>query len=119
MKFIVDECTGPKVAGWLADNGHDVYSVPDQSRGWTDEQVLQKALVENRILITNDKDFGYLIFKNQMAHAGVILMRLENETSASKVAVLGSLLSGYGEYVTENCFIVVTETSIRITGKNP
>ena len=43
MKFVVDECTGPSVAKWLTESGHDVYSVADESRGWTDEQVLQKA----------------------------------------------------------------------------
>ncbi len=118
MKFVVDECTGPNVARWLTENRHDVYSVADESRGWTDEQVLRKALAEERILITNDKDFGYLIFKNRMAHCGVILMRLEDETSGNKIAVLSGLLRGHGKSITENNFIVVTETSIRITEKN-
>ena len=118
MKFVVDECTEPSVAKWLTESGHDVYSVADESRGWTDEQVLQKALAENRILITNDKDFGYLIFKNRVPHSGVILMRLEDETSANKMAVLSGLLTGHQDSVTENCFIVLTETSIRITKKS-
>ncbi len=64
MKFLVDECTGPKVARWLTENGYDVYSIADQSPGWTDREVLEKAVTENRVLITNDKDFGFLILKN-------------------------------------------------------
>lgn len=118
MKFIVDECTGPSVARWLKENGHDVYSVSEQSPGWTDEQVLQKALADNRILFTNDKDFGYLIFKSQMAHCGVVLMRLEDETSVNKIKVLSGFLASYGEAITHADFIVVTENSIRITRKN-
>jgi len=72
MRFLVDECTGPKVAQWLVENGHDVYSVADQSPGWTDKEVLNKAITENRILLTNDKDFGFLIFRERLLHMGVI-----------------------------------------------
>lgn len=63
MKFIVDECTSPSVARYLISLGFDVYSLSDTSPGWKDEQVLQKANEESRILITNDKDFGELIFR--------------------------------------------------------
>jgi predicted nuclease of predicted toxin-antitoxin system len=66
MKFIVDECTGPNVAKWLTQQGNDVYSVADESHGISDEQVLEKAVAEQRILITNDKDFGEMIFKQHL-----------------------------------------------------
>ncbi len=52
MRFLVDECTGPAVAGWLRDNGHEVYSVFDEARGMADDDIIRKALSENRILIT-------------------------------------------------------------------
>jgi predicted nuclease of predicted toxin-antitoxin system len=57
MRFIVDECAGPTLALWLQQRGHDVFSVFDQARGSTDDQVLQIALRDERILITVDKDF--------------------------------------------------------------
>lgn len=63
MKFIVDECTGPKVAKWPKSIGYDILSVYDESRGADDETIITKANKENFILITNDKDFGELIFK--------------------------------------------------------
>ena len=58
MRFLVDECTGPAVARWLREKGHDVFSVFEQARGMQDDVVIAKAFEENRILITNDKDFG-------------------------------------------------------------
>jgi predicted nuclease of predicted toxin-antitoxin system len=58
MRFLVDECTGPAVAEWLRQQKHEIFSVYDQARGLDDDAVLQKAVAENRILITNDKDFG-------------------------------------------------------------
>ncbi len=65
MRFLVDECTGSKVAQWLRDEKHEVFSVFDEARGMTDDEVLAKALSENWILITNDKDFGEMVFRER------------------------------------------------------
>jgi predicted nuclease of predicted toxin-antitoxin system len=58
MRFLVDECTGPAVAQWLREQKHQVWSVYEEGRGMDDDDIVQKAFVENWILITNDKDFG-------------------------------------------------------------
>ena len=55
MKFLVDECTGPAVASWLRVQNHEVFSVYDEARGLGDDEIIQEALEEERILITNDK----------------------------------------------------------------
>ena len=58
------------------------FSVYEQSRGADDDSILQRAYAENRILITNDKDFGELIYRGKKLHRGVILLRLgERRTS--------------------------------------
>jgi len=56
MRFLVDECTGPKVAPWLRSEGYEVFSVYDEARGSEDDEVIQKAYDENWILITNRKN---------------------------------------------------------------
>ena len=56
MRFLVDECTGPAVARWLRQRGHEVFSVYEEARGMDDDEIIRKAFDENRILITNDKD---------------------------------------------------------------
>jgi predicted nuclease of predicted toxin-antitoxin system len=65
MRFLVDECTGPAVAQWLRLQNHDVISVYDEIRGADDKEVIQKASEQNWILITNDKDFGELVFREK------------------------------------------------------
>ena len=55
MKFLVDECTGPAVARWLEQRGHDVFSVYDEARGIDDNKIIGIAQAEERILITNDR----------------------------------------------------------------
>jgi len=112
MRFLVDECTGPKVAAWLREQGHEVFSVFDEARGSEDDDVIQKAHDENWILITNDKDFGEKVFRERRPHRGVIFMRLEDERAANKIDVLRQLFEGYADRV-EDQFIVVTETRVR------
>jgi predicted nuclease of predicted toxin-antitoxin system len=58
MRFLVDECTGPAVAQWLRSRGYDTFSVYEQARGTDDDEVIRTAYAQDRILITNDKDFG-------------------------------------------------------------
>ncbi len=88
MRFLVDECTGPKVAEWLRAEGHEVFSVFDEARGMPDPDVLAKAVSEDWILITNDKDFGEMVFREQREHHGIIFLRLSNERPMNKIEVL-------------------------------
>lgn len=111
MRFLVDECTGPKLAAWLRDEGHKVFSVFDEARGIEDDQIIQKAYDENWILITNDKDFGEKVYRER-PHRGIIFMRLEDERATNKIQVLRRLLERYADRL-EGQFVVVTETQVR------
>ena len=115
MRFVVDECTGPAVADWLRSQGHDVYSVFHQARGASDEEVLRFAVAEERILITNDKDFGDRIFRDCEPHKGVVFLRLSNERAANKIAVLQQLFLGHADQLPSR-FVVVTESTVRVVG---
>ena len=50
MRFLVDECTGPAVAEWLQEQGHEVFSVYDSARGMDDNDIVQKAFEENWVV---------------------------------------------------------------------
>ena len=112
MRFIIDECTGPTVASWLRDQNHEVFSVFDEARGMSDEDIIRKALAERWVLITNDKDFGDKVFRDGRLHRGVILLRLEDERPASKIRVLSRLLEAYPDKISDS-FLVVTEKQVR------
>lgn len=116
MRFLIDECTGPSVAKWLEERGHDVYSVYEKSRGSDDETILSIANKNNYILITNDNDFGELIFRQKKPHKGIILLRLEDSRPKNKIAVLNKLLQSYSDQLNNN-FVVVTEKKVRIIKK--
>jgi len=112
MRFLVDECTGPKVAAWLQSQGHEIFSVFDEARRIEDDEVIQKAYTENWILITNDKDFGEKVYRERRPHRGVIFLRLEDERAANKIDVLRRLIEGYADKLVDR-FVVVTDTKVR------
>lgn len=64
MRFLVDECAGTSVADWLKGREYDVFSVFEEWRGATDDEIIEKCFAEKYILITSDKDFGEMVFRN-------------------------------------------------------
>jgi predicted nuclease of predicted toxin-antitoxin system len=112
MRFLVDECTGPAVARWLRNQSHEVFSVYEEARGISDDDILDKAYSENRILITNDKDFGEKVYRENKSHRGVIFLRLQDERAALKIDAIKKLLDGYEDQLID-VFVVVTETQVR------
>jgi len=112
MRFLVDESTGPSVAKWLRENGHEVFSVFNEARGMQDADILQKAFTDNWILVTNDKDFGEKVYRERQPHRGVVLLRLEDERAFVKIEIIRRLLERYADNLREN-FVVVTESRVR------
>lgn len=118
MRFIVDECTGPAVAQWLGEQGHEVYSVYEQARGLSDDAILNKAVAERWIIVTNDRDFGEKVFRSGRAHGGVIYLRLQDERAPRKIEALDSLLHRYSDSLVD-AFVVVTESQVRFACPPP
>ncbi len=114
MRFLVDECTGIKVAGWLKEEGNEVLSVYEEARGITDDAIIKKAFDEGWILITNDKDFGEKVYREKLPHKGIILMRLQDERSTNKINVLQRLFVLYPQRIFDG-FVVVTENNVRFS----
>ena len=71
------------------------------------------ATATDRILITNDKDFGEMIFREGKPHKGVILLRLDDESASNKIRVLGLLFAQHFDQLAGN-FVVATESTVRI-----
>jgi predicted nuclease of predicted toxin-antitoxin system len=116
VRFIVDECTGSSVAKWLRAQGHEAFSVFDDARGMQDDRLLEKAHAENWILITNDKDFGEFVYREQKPHRGIVLLRLTDERLQFKIDALERLLNSFASQLADQ-FTVVTEAQVRIGGQ--
>lgn len=113
MRFIVDESTGMAVVELLRRRGHDVLAVAEIMHQAADPDILAVALSENRVLITNDKDFGELAFRSLQSHHGVPLLRLRDESTANRVRVVEAILDRFMDRLPEH-FVTATESRVRI-----
>src|SRR5262249_10479621 len=113
MRFLVDESAGSAIAAHLNALSHDVLSVAQAMPQADDAAILARAAAESRIVVTNDKDFGELVFRSGQAHGGVVLLRLRDESAANRVRVMQAVLDQCGERLVSH-FVVASETQIRI-----
>ncbi len=112
-RFVVDESTGRAVTEFLRASGCDVVDVSETMPAADDADILSIAAIEDRVVVTNDKDFGELVFRSGRIHAGVLLFRLEDESAANRVRMAATILDRYGDQLAGS-FTVVTEKTIRI-----
>lgn len=72
MKLLIDTCISGTVRDALQSAGHDVDWTGDWPRDPGDDEILDYAHRQNRVLITLDKDFGELAIVHGRPHAGII-----------------------------------------------
>ena len=65
MRCLIDECCDAGIVSLLRKDGHDVLYVLEANPGISDDEILMEAFSQNRILLTEDKDFGELVFRPQ------------------------------------------------------
>ena len=113
MRFLLDEGLPRRLASYLLELGHDVTAVgQDYPFSLTDQSILTIAYREQRVVITNDKDFGDLIFRDRLPHAGVVLFRLGYVPITERTALMERVLTEHAGSLDQ--FIVVTRTAIRV-----
>ena len=118
MKFLFDQSADFRLIPHLRELGHDVQAISrNYPPGLPDEDVLTIAREEKRILIVADRDFGELIFHQELAHAGVVFFRLPGATLQTKIAHLDMVLNEHAEELERGEFLVVTPGQIRVAGR--
>src|ERR687886_754565 len=112
MRFLLDENVELRIGTYLESLGHEVSAIAlHYPRSVPDEEVLAIALSEERILVTNDLDFGELVVRRRRPHAGVILFRLPLDTAADeKIERLPAVLARFEE--ASNQFAVIRPRSV-------
>ncbi len=75
MRFLADESCDFAVVRALRSAGFDVLAVTEVAPRALDETVIELAVLEDRIVLTEDKDFGQLVYGSGRPSAGVILLR--------------------------------------------
>ena len=114
MRFLVDESCDFAVVRALRAAGHDVVAIAEVSPRATDEVVMELAIREGRILLTEDKDFGQLVHANQAAAGGVFLLRFPARARADLPGAVVKLVERHGEGLLGR-FVVLQPGRVRIS----
>jgi predicted nuclease of predicted toxin-antitoxin system len=113
MIFLADESVDRVVVSALRAAGYETTYVAEDRPGLTDSAVLDTAIAENRILITADKDFGDLVFRQARRPLGVLLLRLAGLSPTRKGALVVAYVRAYSRQL-RGAFAVVSPGGIRI-----
>ncbi len=97
MRWLADECVAAPLVAFLRSGGHEVLYVAEAAAGFSDADVIALALREKRLLLTEDKDFGDLVFRRERAVPGVVLMRVGPENPTLKAMRLAAAIERYGD----------------------
>jgi predicted nuclease of predicted toxin-antitoxin system len=117
VRFLADESCDFAVVRALRAVGHDVVAIAEISPRATDEVVMELAIHEGRILLTEDKDFGQLVHANQAAAGGVFLLRFPARARADLPGAVVNLVERRGEGLLGR-FVVLQPGRVRI-GRPP
>ena len=113
MRFLADESCDFAAVRALRNAGHDVVAVAEISPRAEDVHVLHLASQGERILLTEDKDFGQLVFAHGQPTRGVIFLRYPSRARRNMAAEVVRLVKQRGEKLL-GCFVVMQPGKVRI-----
>jgi predicted nuclease of predicted toxin-antitoxin system len=113
MKFLADENVARRIVEWLRARGDEVLYAAEECAGEVDAEWLRRAEAEGRLLLSSDKDFGELIFRDGLNSHGVILIRLEKLSMDARLERLAQVWSVV-QANPAGCFIVITPRRVRV-----
>lgn len=106
--FIADENISPRVVSFLRENGIAVFDIKEEGlAGTSDNDIIKLAMEAQGIVLTQDSDFGTLVFKENTKFTAIIYLRPGHVKSLDAVNILKALLDR--EIDVEIPFIVVAE----------
>jgi predicted nuclease of predicted toxin-antitoxin system len=93
MNFLADESVDRQIVDRLRQENHRVGYVAEMAPGIPDDAVLDLANREGALLLTADKDFGELVFRQHLLAPGVVLIRLAGLSPTNKAAIVASAIA--------------------------
>jgi predicted nuclease of predicted toxin-antitoxin system len=113
MRFLADESCDFRVVRALRAAGHDVIAVAESAPGAEDAAIIDTAAREQRIFVTEDRDFGQLVYAAAKPTCGVILLRFPSRARATLPATVVDFVNQHGGKLT-NRFAVLHPGRVRI-----
>lgn len=112
MKFLLDVNASGSLGRWLEEMGHDVVLVSEKDPRMTDEDILNWAVREGRIVVTTDNDFEEMIWRQGKSHCGVL--RLENLPRSERKVLLNDVLDHHSRDMESGAIVIALSRKFRV-----
>lgn len=113
MRFVADESVDSAIVERLRRDGHEGLYVAETQPGIADEAVLELANRDGAVLLTADKDFGELVFRQRQLDSGVVLLRLAGLSEEAKAREVAAAVAAHDDEM-GHAFSVVSPGLVRI-----
>lgn len=113
MNLVADESIDKQIVECLRSAGHPVFYIAEMAPSISDDEVLKIANQKSALLLTADKDFGELIFRQGLVSYGVVLIRLSGMDGESKSEIVTSTVDKHSDEIVGN-FTVISHSRVRI-----
>jgi predicted nuclease of predicted toxin-antitoxin system len=113
LKIVADENVDKQIIDRLRSDGHDVLSIDELAPGINDDAVLLRSRESNAVLLTADKDFGELVFRQRLLHSGVVLIRLAGLPTEMKAELVVAAFNNHKQKLHLG-FAVVSRQAVRL-----
>lgn len=110
--IIADENIPIQIINALQFSNIETFSIFEKARGITDVEIINLAQSPPRIILTEDKDFGDLVFAYNQDKVSVILLRYHYTEMKKIISILVNFIQT--NTIEEHSFVVITSKNIRI-----
>ena len=115
MKFLADMGLARSTVAFLHAQGHDAVHLRDQGlQRLEDDEIIEKARNEGRVVLTHDLDFGRIIAVSRATVPSVITFRLDDMRPAQVNHYLAEVLAHFTGQLEAGALISVNERGIRV-----
>ncbi len=118
MNFVADESVDQPIVTHLREAGYTVLAIVEMAPSISDEAVLEIANQQGEVLLTGDKDFGELVFRDRRHTFGIVLIRLSGLAALAKAEVVVSVVKEHSDKLA-HAFTVISSNNVRIRSRLP
>ena len=118
MILVADEGVDREIVAQLRKDGHEVFYIAEMLPSISDADILDLSRQQNSVLITADKDFGELVYRQGQLHTGVLLLRLAGLQNKHKAILISAVLEEHGDKLS-HAFSVISPGLFRTRPENP
>ena len=116
MRLLVDNALSPKLANGLHADGHDVVHVRDIGlQAASDSALFDLALAQERVILSEDTDFGTLLALRAATKPSVVLFRgMLDRSAANLLSLFRANLPAVAAELDIGAVVIIEPTRIRV-----